>query len=229
MRKWLEITNRRHWLVRFINPIGDTLAPIWSLSPFSTDEKWNTIDCCQFKRIIRLWSVEIWNLIQKFPLQDPRLFIQYKCMNQFVSYSMIPYHWNKSYELDLTHICDIQKLFIKTYILGSLNAVNLLVNRLCNTRQFGIFLEISSNENIDHLRLTLRSSVLFWNNHKQSLDQMWNRITQIHSEGLLENTYSRTRNIDTFYEISRNIKKIRVGCSHRVSMIRYHVTVTKVV
>ena len=66
MRNYLEIANWSYCLIGFINPIGNTLASIWSLSPFLTDENCNTIDWCQFERIVRLWTIVIWNVRKLF-------------------------------------------------------------------------------------------------------------------------------------------------------------------
>ena len=59
------------------------------------------------------------------------------------------------------------KNFVITHVWESLNVSFLRVNQLCNTRQYEISQEIFSNENIFHLHLALRPSVLFWNNHQQ--------------------------------------------------------------
>ena len=59
LRMCLEVANWSCWLVGFKHPISDAFVSLWSLSPFLTDENWNTIDWCQFKRIFRLWTVEI--------------------------------------------------------------------------------------------------------------------------------------------------------------------------
>ena len=59
LRKCLKITNGYNWLVRFINPIGNAFASLWSISPFLTDKNWNTIYWSQFKGIIRHWTIVI--------------------------------------------------------------------------------------------------------------------------------------------------------------------------
>ena len=46
LRMCLEVANWSCWLVGFKHPISDAFVSLWSLSPFLTDENWNTTDCC---------------------------------------------------------------------------------------------------------------------------------------------------------------------------------------